>query len=331
MNVTHFQRKPGNGHFSVERIFDEVRRHLPAHIRCRHAVSRFESRGLFRRIYNMLEAPLRAGDVNHITGDVHYLAVLLPRRRTLLTVLDCVSLNRLAGWRRKILWFAWYWLPIKRAKIISVISEFTKRELLTWVNCDPDRIRVIHVSVSDSFKPVPKPFSSARPVVLHIGSTPNKNLKRVVEALKGITCHLRIIGKLPNDDLRLLELSGLDYSVTADLKDNELVREYEKCDLLVFASTYEGFGMPIVEAQAVGRPVVTSDLGPMPEVSGGAACLVDPFSIESIGVGIVRVIEDAKYREMLVHRGFENVKRFRPENIAAKYAELYDLLSANSS
>lgn len=327
MIVTHFQRKPGRGHFSVERIFDEVRRHLPPHIRCRHAVSRFESKGLFPRIYNILEAPFRGADVNHITGDVHYLAVLLPKRRTVLTILDCVTLNRLTGWRRKILWFAWYWLPMKRAGAITVISAFTKKELLTWVHCDPEKVQVVHVPVSDSFKPQPKPFSRSQPVILHVGSTPNKNLRRVVEALKGIPCRLRVIGKFPEEDMRLLEHSGLDYSIAANLNDAELVREYEQCDMLVFASTYEGFGLPIVEAQAVGRPVVTSDLGPMPEVSGGAACLVDPFSTASIRVGIMRVIDDADYRDELIRKGFENAQLYHPDIIAARYADIYDQLA----
>jgi glycosyltransferase involved in cell wall biosynthesis len=92
---------------------------------------------------------------------------------------------------------------------------------------------------------------------------------------------------------------------------------------VVFASTYEGFGMPIVEANATGRPVVTSNIGPMPEVAGSAACLVDPFDCSSIREGIVRVIGDADYRSHLVAGGFENVKRFQADVIAAQYAAVY--------
>jgi len=93
--------------------------------------------------------------------------------------------------------------------------------------------------------------------------------------------------------------------------------------MLVFASTYEGFGLPIVEAQATGRPVVTSNILSMPEVAGGAACLVDPFNVASIREGIAKVIQDSSYREYLVRLGFENVKRFQPENIAKNYLDIY--------
>ena len=108
-----------------------------------------------------------------------------------------------------------------------------------------------------------------------------------------------------------------------DLSREELVEQYQRCDLLIFASTYEGFGLPIVEANAVGRPVVTSNLWSMPEVAGNAACLVDPLDVASIRAGICRVIQDSAYRERLVEAGFENVKRFQVEGIAAQYANLY--------
>jgi glycosyltransferase involved in cell wall biosynthesis len=81
--------------------------------------------------------------------------------------------------------------------------------------------------------------------------------------------------------------------------------------------------LPIVEANAVDHPVVTSDLMSMSEATGDAACLVDPFNVASIRDGIRRVIEDANYREQMVARGFTNTKRFWVEVIAAQYAELY--------
>jgi glycosyltransferase involved in cell wall biosynthesis len=93
--------------------------------------------------------------------------------------------------------------------------------------------------------------------------------------------------------------------------------------MLVFASIYEGFGLPIVEAQATGRPVVTSTTCSMPEVAGSAACLVNPFDVASIREGIVKVIDDQAYRDELVRLGFENVKRFRADYISAQYGKIY--------
>ena len=86
--------------------------------------------------------------------------------------------------------------------------------------------------------------------------------------------------------------SGLPFSTGESLSDAEVVRAYQECDLVLFASTYEGFGLPIVEAQAVGRPVITSDILSMPEVAGGAARLVDPFSVPAIRGAVLELIPE---------------------------------------
>jgi glycosyltransferase involved in cell wall biosynthesis len=100
--------------------------------------------------------------------------------------------------------------------------------------------------------------------------------------------------------------------------------------MVVFASTYEGFGLPIVEANATGRPVITSNICSMPEIAGSAACFVDPSDCSSIRQGILRVMNDDGYRADLIGRGLENVKRFRADTIAAQYAALYQEVLSHS-
>ena len=102
--------------------------------------------------------------------------------------------------------------------------------------------------------------------------------------------------------------------------------------MVVFVSTYEGFGLPILEGNAVGRPVITSNISSMPEVAGDAACLVNPFDEAEIRNGVLKVIKESSYRQELVAKGLINVKRFRPEEIAKQYAELYkDIISAQTA
>ena len=322
LHVTLFYRRPLPNYHSVERLFADIEDAMPASIDARAAVSRFVSRGVLRRLYNLFEASRRQGDVNHITGDVHYLAYALRGGKTVLTVLDLVLVHRLRGWRRAVMLNLWYRWPVRRVACVTVISQFTKDDLLQHVDVEPDKVHVIPPPVSPRFLPDPRPFGDP-PRVLLVGTKPNKNLERVAEALEGLRCTVRIVGPLSAEQRAALERHRLVYSSDVGLSDDEMIREYQQCDLLCFASTFEGFGMPIAEAQAVGRPVVTSNVCSMPEVAGGAACLVDPFQVASIRAGLERVMSDASYREELVRRGFENARRFRPETIAARYAELY--------
>jgi glycosyltransferase involved in cell wall biosynthesis len=323
IRVTHFMRRPEPGAHSVERLFEDVRAHLPGDTQASVCRCRFSSRGLFRRMYDIFRAPWHQGEVNHVTGDVHFLTYLLDRRRTILTIHDCVMLERLHGLKRWLLWLFWYWLPEKRCAMITVISEATRQQVLRHLRCDPSKVRVIHNNVSEEFRPAPKPFNPSRPRLLHIGTDPNKNLERIAAALAGLDCELTIIGRLSGGQIDELNRHAVNYENLVDLSRDALVAQYQRCDLVIFASTYEGFGLPIVEANAVGRPVVTSNSWSMPEVAGDAACLVDPFDVASIRAGICRVIEDPGYREGLVEKGFENVKRFQSEAIAGQYATLY--------
>jgi glycosyltransferase involved in cell wall biosynthesis len=329
LSVRHFQRLPGPGQVSIERLFKEVRQHLPANITCTVHISPRLSQGVAGRLVNLRAAARCQEKINHVTGDVHYLALGLPARTTLLTVHDCVSLERLRGFKRAVFRWFWYSLPVARAALVSVISESTRRELLRHVKCDPAKVRVVPNCVSSDFLRRDKPFGERKPMILQVGTGVHKNLARGIEAVSGLSCHLRIIGRLSSEQRSILARHRIEFSNVESATHAEIATSYQQCDLVLFVSTYEGFGLPIVEANATGRPVVTSNLFSMPEVAGEAACLVDPFNVATIRAGIVRVIGDPAYRHSLVAAGFENVKRFEPRGIAAQYADLYSEIANN--
>ena len=284
---------------------------------------RYQSSGCIRRILNTLTSPFYQGDVNHITGDIHYVALLLCRRKTILTIHDLEIIDRTSGIQRALLLFFWFILPARRVHCITVISDFTRLELLKYVPIPEKRIRVIHDCIPGKLRYSPQPFNTQCPTILQVGTKNNKNIPNLILALKGVPCNLIILGKITAQQQELLQQSNIHYKAVSGLTYEEVVALYLRIDMLAFVSTYEGFGLPILEAQSVGRPVVSSEVASMPEVAGGGAVLVDPYSVATIRQGILAVIQDAQLREEIIRIGLENVKRFQPEVIAGKYAALY--------
>jgi glycosyltransferase involved in cell wall biosynthesis len=152
-------------------------------------------------------------------------------------------------------------------------------------------------------------------------------VQRLAAAMAGSPWVLHVVGVLSADQRTSLEQSGISYRSSPSLTEEELVAAYRAADVVAFASTYEGFGLPIVEGQAIGRVVVTSNLSPMSDVAGNGACFVDPYDVQSIKKGLEQVIGDEAYRRQLIANGFSNVERFAARRIADMYAEAYRELS----
>lgn len=325
-------RKPVDNFFSIEKVFGQLDGLDDGHFRIHKVNLPHSTSSVFNMLRNLLFLRRQKADVYHITGDVHYAALALPRHRTVLTIHDCVFMLRPPGLKRS--FFKWLYLdmPVRRCRLVTTISEATKQDIVKYTGCDPDKIVVIPNPPNGAIRYEPATFNQREPVILFIGSTPNKNLDRVITALRGIPCVLNIVGRIFAETLNRLESEGIVYRNSYHLTETQLADQYVQADLMLFPSTFEGFGLPVVEAQAAGRPLVTSDLSPMKDVAGAGACLVDPCDPESIRRGVLSVINDAVYRERLVADGFTNVKRFSPERATRHYKEAYQrVLGAGGS
>lgn len=327
MKVAFFFRKPGKNNFSIETLFKNIISHLPPDVSPIVSMSKYVNSGIYSKLYNIFEIIFKAqGDINHVTGDIHYVTFFLNKKKTILTIHDLNLLyttNKLKNFIHK--WF-WIRIPVKCSKIVTVISRETKQELLKFTNCQESKIKVIYNCISPAFTPHPKVFNKEKPTILHIGCKPNKNLTRVIEAVKDLTCRLEIIGTPTQEQIARLQKYQVDYTTQASLSEQEVIQKYIACDILVFVSLFEGFGLPIIEANAIERVVVTSNISSMPEIADNAACLVDPFNIKSIRKGIMQVIEKDSYREMLIQNGRKNKERFTAKSIASQYYHLYQQL-----
>jgi glycosyltransferase involved in cell wall biosynthesis len=240
-----------------------------------------------------------------------------------LTIHDLRSLEESSGIKRFLFWCLWHYLPCLRADRVTVISEFTKGRLLALCPVRPAKVRVIPNCVAPEFVPKVKSWPTGKVRVLQVGTTDNKNLKRVTEACVGLPVQLCVRGRLTDEQRGQLDQKGVAYECHSGLTKAAVVSLYEFCDCVVFVSTYEGFGMPILEAQAVGRPVLTADISPMREVAGNGALKVDPLDVAAIRGGLMRLMDDAALREQLAQEGFRNVAGYTAESVAAQYAALY--------
>jgi glycosyltransferase involved in cell wall biosynthesis len=171
----------------------------------------------------------------------------------------------------------------------------------------------------------------SNPVILLIGTRPHKNIWRVVEAVTGMQVILRIVGEMDAALRSELERRSVMYECYVQVDDRAIVQLYRTADVVAFVPTYEGFGLPILEAQAAGVPLVTSARSPMREVAGLGACLVDPESVEEIRFAIAKLISDEAFARQIVEAGFRNVPKYNSASIAAMYKSLYESLLQEST
>jgi glycosyltransferase involved in cell wall biosynthesis len=170
---------------------------------------------------------------------------------------------------------------VAAAHRVIAVSEFTKRELVSLLGTDAAKIRVVPNAVEDVFT-ADGPRAEGD-YTLAVGTLePRKNLARIAQAVDG---ELRVVGARGWGGIE--PPRGVTW--LGDVSDEELAALYRGAKCLVYASLYEGFGIPVAEALACGCPVVTSLESPMAEFAGDAATYVDPEDVDSIRAGIQRV------------------------------------------
>lgn len=206
----------------------------------------------------------------------------------------------------------------KEIDMVIAVSEATKKDLLEVSNLPEEKITVIYEGPTANFSPQPqtkikafrKKYHLPEKFVLAIGGVgERRNLARIEEACKDYNL---VIAGWTIPWLSTMELELL----------------YSSASVLLYASLYEGFGIPILDAFSVGLPVVTSNVSSMPEIAGTAALCVDPFDVEDIKKKLKQVMEDQDLRKELVNEGFEQVKKFSWEKAARETANVYRQLIA---
>ena len=229
----------------------------------------------------------------------------------------------------------------QEADHIFTVSETSKRHIVDMLDVAPDRVSVTYQPVpslpemaqSDAERLV-ETIYGAEPgkYALFLGAIePKKNLKRLIEAfaISGVDMPLLLAGPLGwmyDDDLSLINrISSPNMSIRllGFLPRRHVVALMRCARIFVFPSIYEGFGLPVLEAMQIGTPVLTSRVGPLQEVAGEAAVLVDPMEVDEIANGIRKLDGDLDLREEFSRRGPAQAAKFSEEAYAENLAEAY--------
>ena len=232
-------------------------------------------------------------------------------------------------------------LALRRADRIIAVSQSTKNDLHSIFGLDEDRIDVTHLAADSGIKPLSdaqrmeiKKRLSAKSgtkldnfLMVFSSSDKRKNIARTIRAFtqaqKDLPDGIKLViaGKPPKRD----EITDVDNKSVVFTGPIDNIQEILGCSMaLVFASLYEGFGIPILEAFASGVPVITSNCSSMPEVGADAAEYVDPYDIDSIARAILKVCNDPARREKMITTGKQRNSDFTWAKTAAGTIDSYE-------
>jgi glycosyltransferase involved in cell wall biosynthesis len=254
--------------------------------------------------------------------------------------------------RRQLAYLRWSTRHNARvARRVMADSRATADDLTRLYATDPAKIAVVYPGADPELRRVgdPAALSAAAakyglrpPYLLYLGTLqPRKNLVRLVEAFAASDLHndgyslvlagragwlaaplLAAVGRLPSAVAERVHLPGY-------VAETDKAALLSGATALVFPSLYEGFGLPVLEAQACGVPVVCANTSSLPEVGGNAALLVDPLDTAALRAALQRIVSDVGLRDELIARGYANLARFRWEEAAAQALDVLEEAAAS--
>jgi len=250
------------------------------------------------------------------------------------TIHDITYIRFPKTFSKKFVWFYKTFIPlvIRTSKHIFTVSDFSKKEIISYYKVDPKKISVTWNAVDESFKLNNSCKRYDELYILVLASGRNKNLKFVIdvfERLNQLYPDLKLIlyGNVGTDVFRENNIK-VDrnlipkISILGKVSEKELIDLYYNACFFLFPTKYEGFGIPVIEAQTCKCPVIASDAASMPEVLAQSAILVSNEDISFCVESAKKLIEDEAFRSEIISKGIENVKRFSWANSAKQIANV---------
>jgi len=237
---------------------------------------------------------------------------------------------------------------VKKSEKVVTVSHFEKNRIGEFFGIKGDsKLDAIYNGVSEHFKPlsnkeelkrVKEKYNLPDKYFFFLGNTdPKKNTKGTLKAFSDFLKQTSLKYKLVMLDYDKIELNKLlveindtnlinNIVLTGYVINTDLPAIYAQCDIFLYPSLRESFGIPMLEAMSCNVPVITSNTSSMPEVSGDAAHIIDPFKPEEITEAIIKILNDGAYKKSLCAKGLERSKLFSWHNMAKEYRNLYELI-----
>jgi glycosyltransferase involved in cell wall biosynthesis len=229
---------------------------------------------------------------------------------------------------------------VRRARQVIAVSAHAADETVRLLGADPHKVHVVYHGVDPLFRPLPPDEVAAwrearglpERLMLAVGTLePRKNLPRLIEAFANLRrpdLTLALVGGrgwYEQEIFTCVERLGVKGQVIFPgyVANEELLWWYNAATVFAYPSLYEGFGLPVLEAQACGTPVLTADSSALPEAAGDGALLVDPYRVEAIAEGLRRLLDDEGLREQMRQRGLAHAARFNWQHAAAETVAVY--------
>lgn len=230
-----------------------------------------------------------------------------------------------------------------KASRVLTISQSTKDDLVKYFNFKPEKIEVTYIGVDSIFKKVNEPeaidnlkrkLKIRGPLLLFIGLNKyHKNIQTLLESVKILKQKKRdftlVLGGIKTNS-RNIEITANEMGISDRIRilsymdDTTMLYLYNAADIFILPSFYEGFGLPPLEAMACGTPVIVSNCSSLPEVVDDAGILIDPREPEEIVAGVEKILDDSEFREDLISRGFDQVRKFSWEEAAERIYKIYE-------
>ena len=321
IKVHIFLRKPFKfENHSIEKLFQSIIKEKNDEFEFVLLKCPFYSRGFLRRFFNCIWALFKQGDINHISGDINFISIFLDKNKTINTFADCYNLRNFTGLKKIIFKLFWFYIPIKKSKYITAISDFTKRELKVLLNTNKE-IKVIDCFVTENSY-IKKKIKNKN-CALVIGTTKNKNIDKIFSAVKKTTFELLIVGKLNHKQKNFLLKNNIKYKNFINVSEKKIIELYNMSFVLINPSLYEGFGLTNLEAQKMGVPVITSNISPMKEIMRDSAILINPNDENEIYRNLNKIHSDKLLRNKIIIKGYKNILDYDINFAKKKYFDLY--------